>query len=59
MPPACWPSYSLTTVKQRADEMVQETVRILTESIDKKDQKITRLTIDSPIVIRSSTRKRN
>ena len=39
--------------------MVQETVRILTESIDKKDQKITRLTIDSPIVIRSSTRKRN
>ena len=59
VPPACWPSYSLTTVKQRADEMVQETVRILTESIDKKDQKITRLTIDSPIVIRSSTRKRN
>jgi DNA-binding LacI/PurR family transcriptional regulator len=59
VPPACWPSYSLTTVKQRADEMVQETVRILTESIDKKDQKITRLTIDSPIVIRGSTRKRN
>ena len=59
VPPASWPSYSLTTVKQRADEMVKETVRILTESIDKKDQKIIRLTIDSPIVIRNSTRKKD
>ena len=59
VPPASWPSYSLTTVKQRADEMVKETVRILTESIDKKDQKIIRLSIDSPIVIRNSTRKKD
>ena len=56
VPPASWPAYSLTTVRQRADTMVKETVRILIESINNKDQKTMRLTIDSPLIIRKSAK---
>ena len=37
VPPSSWPSYDLTTVKQKADKLVEEAVRVLVESIEEKD----------------------
>ena len=53
-----WPSYNLTTVKQDADQMVKETVKILIERIERKDQSPIKLKLDSPIIVRGSTRKK-
>ena len=58
VPPSAWPSYDLTTVKQKADLLVEETVRILVESIEGKDKRTKKLKIDGPLVLRNSTRKR-
>ena len=58
VPPSAWPSYDLTTVKQKADLLVEETVRILLESIEGKDKRTKKLKIDGPLVLRNSTRKR-
>jgi DNA-binding LacI/PurR family transcriptional regulator len=57
VPPSSWSSYDLTTVKQKADKLVGETVRILVESIEGKDTKTKKLKIESPLVIRKSTKK--
>ena len=56
VPPASWSSYSLTTLKQRTDDMVMETVRILKERIEGNSEKTTRIKIDSPLIIRNSTK---
>ena len=58
VPPSSWPSYDLTTVKQKADKLVEEAVRVLVESIEEKDMETKKLKIDSPLVIRNSTKKR-
>lgn len=58
VPPSSWPSYDLTTVKQKADKLVEEAVRVLVKSIEEKDMETKKLKIDSPLVIRNSTKKR-
>ena len=58
VPLSNWPSYNLTTVKQDADQMVKETVKILIERIERKDQSPIKLKLDSPIIVRGSTRKK-
>ncbi|SEU09400.1 LacI family DNA-binding transcriptional regulator [Paracoccus homiensis] len=57
VPPAAWLAYGLTTIRQRANLMVAETVAALTEMIDSQDPpKPRNVQIDSPLIMRKSTR---
>lgn len=57
VPPAAWLAYGLTTIRQRANLMVAETVAALTEMIDSQDPpKPRNVQIDSPLILRKSTR---
>jgi DNA-binding LacI/PurR family transcriptional regulator len=59
VPPASWKSYDLTTVRQRANLMVQETVNTILNRIENPhSSNPVKLQIDSPLVIRSSTRQK-
>ena len=53
---AAWPSYSLTTVRQRANRMVQDTVDILLAKIEDPASPPRRVQIDGPLILRGSTR---
>ena len=56
VPPASWPAYNLTTVRQRANKMVQCTVDIILEKIERADRgKPTQIRIPSPIILRGTT----
>ncbi|MEM6306304.1 MAG: LacI family DNA-binding transcriptional regulator, partial [Pseudomonadota bacterium] len=54
VPLAAWPSYDLTTVRQRAGEMVSRTVDILMARIDAPATRPRRLSLDGPLIIRGS-----
>ena len=56
-PPASWPAYNLTTVRQSADEMVAETVGTLLAQIEDRGATPRRIALDGPLVIRESARK--
>jgi len=56
VPAAAWLAYDLTTVRQRANQMVAETVSILMDQIETGVQQPKRLAIDGPLIIRSSAR---
>jgi DNA-binding LacI/PurR family transcriptional regulator len=56
VPLAAWPSYNLTTLRQRANRMVEETVAILMDSIEKEKTKPCHSVIESPLIIRQSAR---
>ena len=56
VPAAAWPAYNLTTVRQRAEQMVQETVRILMEQIHGNGLQSQQISIGSPIIVRGSAR---
>ena len=56
VPAAAWPAYNLTTVRQRADQMVQETVRILMEQIHGDGLQSQQIAIGSPVILRGSAR---
>lgn len=56
VPAAAWPAYNLTTVRQRADQMVQETVRILMEQIHGDGLQSQQIAIGSPVIVRGSAR---
>ena len=56
VPAAAWPAYNLTTVCQRAEQMVQETVRILMEQIHGNGLQSQQISIGSPIIVRGSAR---
>ncbi|MEM6306156.1 MAG: substrate-binding domain-containing protein, partial [Pseudomonadota bacterium] len=56
VPLAAWPSYDLTTVRQRAGEMVSRTVDILMARIDAPATRPRRLSLDGPLIIRGSAR---
>ena len=57
VPPASWPAYNLTTVRQRANKMVECTVDIILEKIEQSDNgKSIQIKIPSPIVVRGTTR---
>ena len=57
VPAASWPSYSLTTVQQPVDTMVQKTVDILLKKIEHEEIKPQKITVDGPLIIRGSTIK--
>ncbi|TKT69219.1 LacI family DNA-binding transcriptional regulator [Aquamicrobium sp. LC103] len=55
-PPANWPSYDLTTVRQDRPSMVAACVKIILAGIENRDSPPQRIAIDGPIVIRGSAR---
>ena len=57
VPAASWPSFSLTTVQQPVDTMVQKTVDILLKKIEHEEIKPQKITVDGPLIIRGSTIK--
>ena len=56
VPAAAWPAYNLTTVRQRANQMVRETVRILMEQILGDGLQGQQIAIGSPVIVRGSAR---
>ena len=54
---AAWPSYNLTTVRQPANRMVAETVRLLLARVEDPNAKRRRVLIDGPLIIRSSAKQ--
>lgn len=55
VPPAAWPAYGLTTVRQRANQMVEKTVSALMAHInDPINTKARRIALDGPLIMRSS-----
>ncbi len=60
VPPAAWLSYNLTTVRQRANVMVQKTVDTLLSQIENPSTFCpTQIKLDSPLIIRGTTRNLN
>ncbi|AXI45439.1 LacI family transcriptional regulator [Sulfitobacter sp. SK012] len=53
---ASWPTYNLTTVRQRANQMVAETVRVLMERLDATPTGPRQIEIEAPLIIRGSAR---
>lgn len=53
---ASWPSFSLTTIRQPANQMVDETVKTLMKRIRGEDIAPHKIEIESPLMIRSSAR---
>lgn len=53
---ASWPSFSLTTIRQPANQMVDETVKTLMKRIRGEDITPHKIEIESPLMIRSSAR---
>lgn len=53
---ASWPSYSLTTIRQPANRMVDETVKTLMKRIRGEDITPHKIEIESPLMIRTSAR---
>lgn len=57
VPPAAWLAYNLTTVRQRANLMVEETVKALIAQIETFDTgAIRKIAIDAPLIVRESAR---
>ncbi|SLN19546.1 putative HTH-type transcriptional repressor ExuR [Roseivivax jejudonensis] len=56
VPPAAWPAYALTTVRQRANRMVEAAVSVLLAQIDAPWDAAGREVIDAPLVLRRSAR---
>lgn len=56
-PTASWLAYNLTTVRQRVNLMVEETVRVLLDAIDTPEAaKPKHVTMDAPLILRKSAR---
>ena len=56
VPPAAWPTYNLTTVRQPANRMVSETVRTLLNQIEDSSAKPHRIAFDGRLIVRGSAR---
>jgi DNA-binding LacI/PurR family transcriptional regulator len=57
VPLAAWPAYSLTTIRQPVNRMVDATVNALLTQIDTPQTPPQKLRIDGPLILRNSTRK--
>ena len=57
VPLASWPAYDLTTVRQRANSMVKETVATLLAHIEHRQIEPRRIAIEGPLIARGSARK--
>lgn len=53
---ASWKAYDLTTLRQPANQMVDATVDLLLNMIERKDTVPQRIEIDSPLILRGSAR---
>ena len=56
VPPAGWPAYDLTTVRQDGSAMVAQTVEMLLGQIEHADHTPRRVVLDAPLIIRGSAR---
>ena len=57
VPPAAWLAYNLTTVRQKAKLMVEETVKALLDHIEAFDPaKARRVVLEAPLIVRTSAR---
>lgn len=56
VPPAAWAAYNLTTVRQRANVMVQETVALMLNKISNPASEPRHIKVDSPLVVRGSVK---
>ena len=56
VPPAAWPAYDLTTVRQRANLMVEQTVSALLKMIEQPDADPEQHVLPAPLVVRGSAR---
>jgi len=59
VPPARWPAYHLTTIRQNVDDMVAETVDTLMTQIGDKSALSRRVVLDGELIVRGSTRSPN
>ncbi len=56
VPTAGWPAYNLTTVRQPANQMVNETIKTLLAQIEDPAASARRIAIDGPLIVRRSAR---
>jgi len=56
VPPASWAAYSLTTVRQRANVMVEKTVSMLLHQIENQSAPSQRIAVDCPLIVRNTAR---
>lgn len=56
VPPAAWAAYDLTTVRQRANVMVQETVKLMINKIENPASEPRHIKVDSPLIVRGSAK---
>jgi len=56
VPPASWPAYNLTTLRQPANEMVASTIRTLIKQIEEADATPEHVSLPSPMILRGTTR---
>jgi len=56
VPAIAWPTYNLTTVRQRSNIMVLETVEILLNEIEEENAKPRKVKIDGPLILRGSAK---
>ena len=54
-PPAAWPSYSLTTMRQPTNELVEACVSNIIARIEGRDDVQDSIVIESPFIVRNST----
>ena len=55
-PPASWAAYNLTTLRQRSNLMVDQTVRLMIEKIQDPKAVSRHIKIPSPLIVRGSSR---
>lgn len=55
VPLAAWPSYQLTTIRQRSNLMVAETIRLLLQSAATRT--VEHIKVDAPLMVRGSTKQ--
>lgn len=56
VPPAAWAAYDLTTVRQRANVMVEKTVSLMLDKISNPDSVPKHIKVESPLIIRSTAK---
>ena len=57
VPIAAWPSYDLTTIRQRSNSMVEETINVLLAHIEDAGAAPRQVAVDAPLIVRSSACK--
>ncbi len=56
VPPASLAAYDLTTMRQRSNIMVDETVSLMLDKITNPSQEPVHIKVESPLIIRSSAK---